>query len=134
VERFCAINIKYHTRENEKMIENLLKLSGYTVLAKEAADFLLNSKSYRKKEQNRALANSISASLIGLAVGVGVGLLFAPRAGRETREIISETTQNQIDRLQSELAERKKQINEVIKTKKDELYSASPGATEKAEA
>jgi gas vesicle protein len=103
-------------------------------LAKEAADFLLNSKSYRKKEQNRALANSISASLIGLAVGVGVGLLFAPRTGRETREIISETTQNQIDRLQSELAERKKQINEVIKTKKDELYSASPGATEKAEA
>jgi hypothetical protein len=126
-------NIKYY-QENEKMIENFLKLGGYAVLAREAADFVLNSKSNRKKEQNAALANSISASLIGLAVGVGVGLLFAPRAGRETREIISETTHNQIDRLQLEIAERKKQINEAIKTKKDELFSASPGATEKAEA
>ncbi len=116
------------------MIDNLLKLSGYAVLAREAADFVLNSKSNRKKEQNKALANSISASLIGLAVGVGVGVLFAPRAGRETRELISETTHNQIDRLQSEIAERKKQINEVIKTKKDELSSTSPGETEKVEA
>lgn len=115
------------------MIENFLKLGGYAVLAREAADFVLNSKSNRKKEQNKALANSISASLIGLAVGVGVGLLFAPRAGRETREIISDTTHNQIDRLQSEIAERKKQINEAIKSKKEEL-SASPGVTEKAEA
>ena len=116
------------------MIENFLKLSGYAVLAREAADFVLHSKSNRKREQNRAMANSISASLIGLAVGVGVGLLFAPRAGRETREMISDTTQNQIDRLQAELAERKKQINEVIKTKKDELRSASSELTEKAEA
>lgn len=116
------------------MLENLLKLGGYTILAREAADFVLNSRSNRKKEQNRALANSISASLIGLAVGVGVGLLFAPRPGRETREIISDTTQNQIDRLQSEIAERKKQVNEAIKTKKDELRATSPGVTEKAEA
>lgn len=116
------------------MVENFLKLGGYAVLAREAADFVLNSKSNRKKEQNKALANSISASLIGLAVGVGVGLLFAPRAGRETREMISDTTQNQIDRLQAELAERKKQLNEIMKTKKDELHSVAAGVKEKAEA
>lgn len=113
------------------MIENFLKLSGYAVLAREAADLVLNSKSKRKREQNKALANSISASLIGLAVGVGVGLLFAPRTGKETREIITDTTYNQIDRLQSGIAERKKQINEAIKTKKDELFSASSGVAEK---
>jgi gas vesicle protein len=113
------------------MIENFLKLSGYAVLAREAADFVINSKSKRKREQNKALANSISASLIGLAVGVGVGLLFAPRTGKETREIITDTTYNQIDRLQSGIAERKKQINEAIKTKKDEIFSASSGVTEK---
>lgn len=115
------------------MIENLLKLGGYAVLAREAADFVLNSKSNRKREQNKAMANSISASLIGLAVGVGVGLLFAPRSGKETREIISDTTQHQIDRLQAELAEKKKQINEVMKSKKEEIRSVSSGVKEKVE-
>ncbi|MGB3224377.1 MAG: YtxH domain-containing protein [Desulforhopalus sp.] len=116
------------------MIENFLKLSGYAVLAREAADLVFNSKSNRKREQNQALANSISASLVGLAVGVGVGLLFAPRAGRETREMISDTTQNQIDRLQVELTERKKQLNDLMKTKKDELRSVASEVTEKTEA
>jgi hypothetical protein len=115
------------------MLGNLLKLSGYVLLGREAADFFLNSHHYREKERNREqLVYSLTASLIGMAVGVGVGLLFAPRAGKETREIISDTACNQIERLKSEIAERKKLINEVISSKKDEFCSAAPETEEEA--
>jgi gas vesicle protein len=115
------------------MLGNLLKLSGLVLLGREAADFLLNSHHYREKEQNRnQLVSSISASLIGLAVGVGVGLLFAPRAGKETREIISDTACNQIERFKSEIAEGKKQINEVISRKKDEFCATATETSEEA--
>jgi gas vesicle protein len=113
------------------MIGNLLKLGGYVLLAREAADFVINSQHYREKEQNREqLVSSISGCLIGLAVGVSVGVLFAPRTGKETRNMILDTTCNQIDRLQSEIAEKKKQMSEVINRKKDEFCATSPETPE----
>jgi gas vesicle protein len=113
------------------MIGNLLKLGGYVLLAREAADFVINSQHYREKEQNREqLVSSISGGLIGLAVGVGVGILFAPRTGKETRDMILDTTCSQFDRLQSEIAEKKKQMSEVIGRKKDEFCATSPETTE----
>jgi gas vesicle protein len=113
------------------MIGNLLKLGGYVLLAREAADFVINAQHYREKEQNREqLVSSISGCLIGLAVGVGVGILFAPRTGKETRDMILDTTCNQFDRLQSEIVEKKKQMSEVISRKKDEFFATSPETTE----
>lgn len=116
------------------MIGNLLKLGGYVLLAREAADFVINSQHYRERERNREqTVCAMTASLIGLAVGVGVGILFAPRAGKETREMISATTCNQIDRLQSGIAEGKKQIDEIISKNKEEFCSVKPEEPEKTE-
>ncbi len=112
------------------MIRNLLKLGGYTLLAKEAADFVINSQFNRQKEQNRnQRICTISGWLVGVAMGVGVGVLFAPRAGKETRDMILDTTCNQIDRVQSGIAEGKRQINEVISKKKEEFCETTPEET-----
>jgi gas vesicle protein len=113
------------------MIRNLLKLGGYVLLAREAADFVINSQHYREKERNREqLVSSLSGCFIGLAVGVGVGVLIAPRSGKETRDMIINTTCSQIDRLQSEIAEGKKQMSEVIRRKKEEFCATSPEISE----
>lgn len=113
------------------MITNLLKLGGYVLLAREAADFVINSQHYREKEQNREqLVSTLSGCLIGLAVGVGVGVLFAPRSGKETREMIVDTACSQFDRLQSEFAEGKKQMSEVISRTKEEFCATSPEPSE----
>ena len=112
------------------MIRNLLKLGGYTLLAKEAADFVINSQFNRQKEQYRnQRICTISGWLVGVAMGVGVGVLFAPRAGKETRDMILDTTCNQIDRVQSGIAEGKRQINEVISKKKEEFCETTPEET-----
>ena len=113
------------------MIGNLLKLGGYVLLAREAADFVVNSQHYREKEQNREqLVSSISGCLIGLVVGVSVGVLFAPRSGKETRDMILDTACSQLDRLQSEFAEGKKQMGEVISRTKEEFCATSPESAE----
>ncbi|GAB6193907.1 YtxH domain-containing protein [Desulfocastanea catecholica] len=113
------------------MITNLLKLGGYVLLAREAADFVINSQHYREKEQNREqVVATLSGCLIGLAVGVSVGLLFAPRSGKETRDMIADTACSQLDRLQSQFAEGKKQMSEVISRTKEELCATSPESSE----
>jgi gas vesicle protein len=113
------------------MIGNILKLGGYALLAREAADFVISSKNYREREQNRKqLACSISGSLIGIAVGVGIGMIFAPRPGKETRELITESACNQIDRIQSGIVERKKKFGEIITKKKDQFCVENKEAIE----
>jgi hypothetical protein len=105
------------------MIGNLLKLSGYVLLAREVADFFINSHHRRQQEQNREqVFCSVSASLVSLAVGVGVGVLFAPRAGKETREMILNAT---CDCVQSGITEGKEQLTEILSKKKEEFCSTT---------
>lgn len=37
--------------------------------------------------------------LLGMSIGIGIGLLFAPQSGEETREWIADTTQDKVKRL-----------------------------------
>lgn len=105
------------------MIGNLLKLSGYVLLAREAADFFINSHHYRQQEQNREqMLCSVSVSLVSLAVGIGVGVLFAPRSGKETREMIAHAT---CDCVQTGITEGKEQISEILNKKKEEFCSTT---------
>ncbi|MBM9604924.1 YtxH domain-containing protein [Desulfopila inferna] len=115
------------------MIGNILKLGGYVLLAREAADFVISSQQHREREQYRKQAAcSVSGSLIGMAVGVGIGLLFAPRPGKETREMISESACSQLERLQSGIMEGKDQVVDIIHKKKEKLCSEAEEAIEKA--
>jgi gas vesicle protein len=40
---------------------------------------------------------SISAFAVGIGVGAALGVLFAPRSGNDTRDLIVETAQEQLD-------------------------------------
>lgn len=110
------------------MIGNILKIGGYVLLAKEAADIVVSSKQSWEKQQNRKrLANSVSGSLVGVAIGVGLGVLFAPRPGKQTREMLAESTSREIDKLQDGLVEGKNRATEVIQNVKDEMCANSLG-------
>ncbi|MGQ9630406.1 MAG: YtxH domain-containing protein [bacterium] len=62
----------------------------------------------------------ILAFLVGLAVGAGLALLFAPRSGRETQERIKES----IEDLRSEMEKLLKQGREFFEAKREELLEA----------
>lgn len=59
-------------------------------------------------QEEKTSGGSIAFYLFGAALAVGVGMLFAPRPGRETRELISDWIKKRRERakeLGSEVAE-----------------------------
>jgi len=46
-------------------------------------------------------AQTISILAFGIAVGAALGMIFAPKSGEETREIIAETVQEELDKATS---------------------------------
>jgi gas vesicle protein len=56
-------------------------------------------------ENNRSAENirAVAGSLLGLGVGTGLGILFAPRSGRATRNRIRDTAEDGRDRVAAEV-------------------------------
>jgi gas vesicle protein len=74
--------------------------------------------------------------MVGLGVGVGLALLFAPQSGEETREWIAETAEDELKRLrrkgrqtlehlQDVVSEGEKKVVKVLRTGKDALDSVA---------
>lgn len=103
------------------MIGTLLKLGGYALLAREAADLVASSQYHRHKEQSRKqIAGTVSGTLVGVAIGVGIGILIAPRPGRETREMLTEAACEHIDNLQSSVSEKTKELGQCLSQSAEE--------------
>jgi gas vesicle protein len=64
---------------------------------------------------------SISAFLAGLGLGVGIGMLFAPRAGGETREIIKTKAGEGKEYIKQRSVELRGQASELVDKGKDAL-------------
>ncbi|MFH0914689.1 MAG: YtxH domain-containing protein [Chloroflexota bacterium] len=54
--------------------------------------------------------------LIGGAIGIAVGLLCAPRAGEETRELLRERAEEVTEKARETLSELKKKAQEKLET------------------
>ena len=65
--------------------------------------------------------NGISSFLLGLGVGVAIGMLFAPKSGQETREIIKNKTGEGTDYLKERGAGLKQTASEWVDKGKDAL-------------
>jgi gas vesicle protein len=52
-----------------------------------------------ENEGNHGTRNSLLGFLAGIAVGAALGVLFAPRSGRETREQLAETGERAKEKL-----------------------------------
>jgi gas vesicle protein len=74
--------------------------------------------------------------LVGLGVGVGLALLFAPQSGEETREWIAETAEDEfkrlrrkgrrtIEHLQDAVSKGEEKVAKVLRTGKDALESVA---------
>jgi len=58
--------------------------------------------------------NGLSSFLLGLGVGVAIGMLFAPKSGQETREIIKSKTGEGTDYLKQRSSEFKQSAAEWV--------------------
>jgi gas vesicle protein len=78
--------------------------------------------------------NGLSSFLLGLGVGVAVGMLFAPKSGQETREIIKNKTGEGTDFLKQRSTEFRQNAAEWVDKGKDALGRQKDNLTDAVEA
>lgn len=78
----------------------------------------------RTLRQNRAKNMAIGAG-IGTAIGVVAGILFAPKPGRETRQIISDRTCEALKDFKDNIASAKSKVSDAVKENADQASKTS---------
>ncbi len=64
----------------------------------------------RKKQRAENARNIVIGATVGTAMGAALGILFAPKAGRETRHDIAERTSEAIDQLRENIEDARERI------------------------
>lgn len=108
------------------MWENLIKTGGYAMILNNLADQAKQIQIARTRtlRQNRAKNMAIGAG-IGTAIGVVAGILFAPKPGRETRQIISDRTCEALKDFKDNIASAKSKVSDAVKEKADQARETS---------
>ena len=78
--------------------------------------------------------NGLSSFLLGLGVGVAIGMLFAPKSGQETREIIKNKTGEGTDYLKQRSTVLKQTASEWVDKGKEALGRQKDNLTDAVEA
>ncbi len=102
------------------MWENLVKTGGYAMILNNLAGQAKQIRIARTRtlRQNRAKNIAIGAG-IGTAIGVVAGILFAPKSGRETRQIITDRTSETMKDLKDNIASAKNKVSASVKETAD---------------
>jgi gas vesicle protein len=78
--------------------------------------------------------NGLSSFLMGLGVGVAIGMLFAPKAGSETRELIKNKAGEGTDFLKQRSGDLRQTATEWVDKGKDALRSQKDTLNDAVEA
>ena len=78
---------------------------------------------WQKKTSNTG--KIVLGTLIGIAAGLTAGFLTAPRAGRETRRLITDRTNEALNKVGKNITESKDKIGQKSKKKVEEIAEDS---------
>ena len=113
------------------MLLNMIKVGGYIMFLNELANQVKKVKSSRAKDMRRNRnKNMVIGVGIGSALGVAAGILFAPKSGKETRQIISDRTSETIKNFKDDVAATKAKISASATEKGSRLHEAGQKGVE----
>jgi len=93
------------------MVMNIIKAGGYVMLLNELVNQVKAVRRSREKTNRRdRTKNMVIGAGIGTAVGLAAGILFAPKSGKETRQIIADRTSETVVNLKESVAAAKERI------------------------
>src|ERR1700722_14080437 len=78
--------------------------------------------------------NGFSSFLLGLGVGLGIGMLFAPKAGADTRQLIKEKTGEGTDYLKQRGTDLRDSAGDLVNKGKEALNRQKDSIAEAMEA
>jgi hypothetical protein len=102
------------------LLMDVIKSGGYIMILNELASQMKKLKRLRTEEIRRnRTRNLILGAGIGSVAGVAAGILFAPKSGRETRQIIADQTGRTVKTLKDNMAATKEKIGTSAKKNKE---------------
>ena len=115
------------------MVMNIIKAGGYIMILNELINQINEARRSRAKALRRnRTKNMVIGAGIGTAVGVAAGILFAPKSGKETRQIIADRTSETVVNLKESVAAAKERIAASTAEKSSMLREAGQKGVEAA--
>ena len=91
---------------------NMIKVGGYIMILNELANQVKKVRSSRAKDMRRSRTKNMVIGVgIGSALGVAAGILFAPKSGKETRQIIADKTSETVKNFKDNVSATKAKIS-----------------------
>ena len=113
------------------MLLNMIKVGGYIMILNELANQVKKVRSSRAKDMRRnRTKNMVIGVGIGSALGVTAGILFAPKSGKETRQIIADKTSETVKNFKDNVAATKAKISASATEKASRLREAGQKGVE----
>ena len=113
------------------MLMNMIKVGGYIMILNELANQVKKVRSSRSKVLRRSRTKNMVIGVgIGSALGVAAGILFAPKSGKETRQIIAEKTSETVKNFKDNVSATKAKISASAAEKGSRLREAGQKGVE----
>lgn len=101
-------------------------LGGSAMIVKELVDRLRNAKSDREKSIRRNQAGVLALGVsIGCTVGAVAGVLFAPKAGKDTREDVSRRSKDAWGKIKDNTSSTGQRMVSAMEGKGSQVYAAA---------
>lgn len=101
------------------------------MMLKEVADRVVTMKNRRKNIRRRENTRSLFlGATIGTAAGAAIGLLFAPQAGRKTREQIAQRTGEAVDHIKTHVSNAGEAVADRVQQRAERLREAAAACSE----
>ena len=108
------------------MYKKFMMLGGSAMIVKELVDRLRNVRSDREKSIRRNQAGALALGVsIGCTIGAVAGVLFAPRAGKETREDVSRRSRDAWEKIKDNTSSTGQRLVTAMEEKGSQVYAAA---------
>ncbi|MFH0780813.1 MAG: YtxH domain-containing protein [Pseudomonadota bacterium] len=108
------------------MYKKFMMLGGSAMIVKELVDRLRNARSDRERSIRRNQAGVLAMGVsIGCAVGAVAGVLFAPKAGKETREDVSRRSKDAWEKIKDNTSATGQRLVNAVEEKGSQVYAAA---------
>jgi gas vesicle protein len=113
------------------MLLNIIKVGGYIMILNELANQVKKVRSSQAKDIRRSRTKNMVIGVgIGSALGVATGILFAPKSGKETRQIIADKTSETVRNFKDNVSATKAKISASAAEKGSRLREAGQKGVE----
>lgn len=108
------------------LLNNLIKIGGSAVILKDIADRILGARINREQTLRRKNAGMLAMGVaLGGAVGAIAGILYAPKAGRETREELSQRSCDAWGKMKDNVSTTGHKLVDAVEEKSARVYTAA---------